>query len=135
VIQKMLNKFESARPFREDEAWLLFKIAAGAEAGGWSLLIIGISLKQFVLKGNNIPVLITGQLHGTIFLIYLVAAVGLFPSLGWSRRKAFFAALASVPPYGSLMFEQWAAHQRRRSKIRLHSRLAAYSLILNPVTS
>lgn len=122
----LLRKFEGLRPFTEREAWLLFRIAAIAEAGGWTLLISGIMLKQYVLHGNNIPVLIAGQIHGMIFLIYIVAAVVLYPSLGWSRQKAFVAGLASVPPYGSLLFEQWAAQRRRHSALKIYHTFMTY---------
>lgn len=125
-----------ARPFREEEAWLLFKIAAFAEAFGWTLLILGI-LSQRLWFHSNTPVLITGQLHGTIFLGYIAAALGLYPCLGWPRRQAFAAAVASVPPYGSLIFEQWAAYRRHRAKIRTHTRLITYrnlvEAIMNPI--
>lgn len=131
-MNTVIRKFESSRPFREEEAWLLFKIAAFAEAFGWTLLILGI-LSQRLWFHSNIPVLITGQLHGTIFLGYISAALGLYPSLGWPRRQAIAAAVASVPPYGSLIFEQWAAHQRHRAKIRIHTRLIAYRSLLVPI--
>jgi integral membrane protein len=133
-MKSVFLRFEAARPFREDEAWLLFKIAAFAEAFGWTMLIIGI-LSQRLLFHSNIPVLITGQLHGTIFLAYVVAALGLYPSLGWPRRRAVVAALASVPPYGSLLFEQWAAHQRQLCKIKTHSRLVTYRSLIEPAMS
>lgn len=126
----LLRKFEQAKPFTESEAWLLFRIAAISEACGWTLLIIGIGLKQYMLHGNNAPVLITGQLHGTIFLIYIVAALGLYPSLGWSRKRTMVAGLASIPPYGSLLFEQWAARSRRKSILETQYRVLAYVTIL-----
>jgi integral membrane protein len=126
----VLRKFEIARPFTDDEAWLLFRIAAIGEACGWTLLLLGILCKKFITPGNNIPVQITGQLHGTIFIIYIVAALGLYPSLGWSRKRAIIAGLMSVPPYGSLLFEQWAARQRYTSEIRSYSRILVYVILL-----
>lgn len=114
------------RPFTDDEAWTLFRLAAYAEAGGWTLLISGLGLKQYVLHGNNIPVLVAGQIHGTLFIIYIVACALLYPSLRWSRPGAMLAGLASVPPYGSLIFEWWAAHRRGQTALRHHSRLLLY---------
>lgn len=93
-------------------------MAAIGEAGGWTLLIIGILCKRFLTPGNNLPVLLAGQVHGMLFLIYLAAAAGLYPSLRWSRWRAILAILASVPPYGSLVFEQWAARQRRQTNLK-----------------
>lgn len=119
----MLDKYYRMKPFSETEAWTLFKLAAACEAVGWSLLITGIVLKQFI--GSSIPVLIAGQIHGMLFLIYVLAAIGLGPSLSWSLKKSLTAALFSIPPYGSLVYEFYAAHQRRRQDLKflLHNLL------------
>lgn len=94
---------------------MLFKIAAFAEAIGWTLLILGILISKYVTPGNNDAVFIAGNIHGTIYLAYFIAPLVLYPSLGWPRGKAVIAILAGIPPYGSLLFEQWAAHSRRRT--------------------
>ncbi len=130
---QLLRRLEHARPFTEHEAWTLFRVAALGEAVGWSLLITGIALKQFVLHGNNIPVLIAGQFHGTIFLLYVVAAISLYPSLGWSRWRAIVAGLASIPPFGSLIFEQWAAHVRHYQNFQNYRNLYAYHALLRTI--
>src|SRR5215467_8859093 len=104
-MRRLLRAFERNQVFREDEGWLLFRAAAIGEACGWSLLIIGIVCQRFILHGNPIPVQIAGQIHGMLFLAYAAAAIGLYPTLRWSRRRAVVALIASVPPYGSLLFE------------------------------
>jgi integral membrane protein len=126
---KFLRRFEAARPFTEAEAWLLFRIAAVAEACGWTLLITGIIMKRYLLQGNNVPVLIAGQIHGMLFFVYLVAAVGLYPSLGWPRLRGLFALAASVPPYGTLVFEQWAAHKRRAQGFKTYRHYLTYTAL------
>lgn len=126
---KLLGRFENARPFTEAEAWLLFRIAAIAEACGWTLLITGILLKRYLLHGNNVPVLIAGQIHGMLFFAYLVAALGLYPSLGWPRLRGLFALVFSVPPYGSLVFEQWAAHKRHSGGFKTYRHYLLYNVI------
>ncbi len=62
-----------------------------------------------------------------LFFSYALAAVGLYPSLGWSRRRASVALLASVPPYGSLLFEQWAFHVRQRAVFETYSRCVLFA--------
>ena len=109
-----LQRFEHNQLFTEREAWLLFRLAAFAETIGWTSLLCGLALKRFVLHGNNDPVLITGQIHGTIYLAYFVAPLLLYPSLYWSRWRAVIAVIAGIPPYGSLLFELWTSHERRR---------------------
>jgi len=111
-----LRKFERNQVLSEGDSWLLFRIAAIAEACGWTMLIAGIACERYLLPGNNITVLIAGKIHGMLFLLYALAAAGLYPTLHWSRKRAFVALVASVPPYGSLLFERWAHHVRRSSQ-------------------
>jgi integral membrane protein len=101
---------------------------------GWSLLISGILIQHFFTPSSNIPVLIAGQLHGTIFLIYLVAVILLYSSLRWSRKRTLIAGLASIPPYGSLVFEQWAAYKRRGEALKTYREVVAYALIIKGTT-
>lgn len=121
-----LQKFERNQVFSEADSWMLFRLAAIAEACGWTLLIAGIACQQYILPGNSLPVMIAGKIHGMLFLTYMLAAVGLYPTLRWSRKRAFVALLASVPPYGSLLFEQWASYMRQRSQFKTYQ----YCLVL-----
>lgn len=126
----LLRKFEAARPFTETEAWALFRLAAFAEAAGWTLLIAGILISHFVTPGNNEAVLIAGNIHGTIYLCYFVAPLVLYPSLGWSRWRSLSAILAGIPPYGSLLFELWAAHKRRAHGFKTYQQYLLYSALV-----
>jgi integral membrane protein len=131
AINKLLTKFESYQLFSEKDAWSLFRLAAICEACGWTMLITGILLKRYVTVGNNVPVLIAGQIHGMLFLSYIVAVVVLYANLGWSRKRMLVAGMASVPPYGSLIFEQWAAYKRRSKALKTYRRVYVYGLIIN----
>lgn len=111
-MKKILKNYKSFTPFTDSEAWLLFKLAAWGEAIGWTLLIIGIICQKII--HNNIPVLITGQFHGLLFLMYITAAIVLAPSMKWSLKRTLAAGLCAVPPYGSLAFELWEADRRRQ---------------------
>lgn len=126
----LLSHYKSLSPFSEDEAWLLFKLAAIGEACGWTILISGLAVKAFITPGSSIPVQIAGQIHGLLFLIYVSAAIGLAPSLGWSLKRTFIAGLCSVPPYGSLLFEIWAGHMRRKSNLANLAKLLGYKSLV-----
>lgn len=130
MINALLQQLEKTRPFTDNEAWTYFKIAAIGEAVGWSLLISGILFKYFVTPGNNTPVLIVGQLHGTLFLIYVAAVIVLYSSLRWSRKRTIIAGLASIPPYGSLVFEQWAAYKRRGDALKTYREITVRAIIV-----
>lgn len=126
----MPERYQRFRPFKEDEAWLLFKLAAYGETAGWTILISGLLIKHSLTPGSSIPVLIAGQIHGTLFLIYIAACIILAPSLGWSLRRTAAAGLFSVPPYGSLVFELWAAYKRQGRSLKIQIDFAAYRRLL-----
>jgi len=117
-----LEKVESVRPFTEAEAWWLFRAVAFAEAIGWTILIIGLLIRHYGLASHNIAVPIAGQIHGMIFLTYFGILLAVYSSLRWSRLQFLLALMAGVPPYGSLVFERWAAWRRHNSQTRLHFR-------------
>lgn len=114
MVLSLLRKLEATKPFTEQEAWSLFRLAALSEAFGWTLLISGILVEHFKLPLHRYAVPIAGQIHGLIFLAYFGILLATYTSLGWPRLKFVFAAAAGVPPYGTLVFELWAAHQRRK---------------------
>ncbi|MEJ0072868.1 MAG: DUF3817 domain-containing protein [Candidatus Saccharibacteria bacterium] len=128
-MHAVLRKYESLRPFTEAEGWMLFRLAAFAEAIGWTLLIAGILISRYITPGNNDAVFIAGNIHGTIYLCYFVAPLVLYPSLGWSRWKGLGAILAGIPPYGSLLFEQWAAHKRRAHGFKTYRHYLVYTAL------
>ncbi len=129
-MSHLLRKFETNKVFTEGEAWGLFRLAAIGEACGWGLLIVGIMAEHYT--GNRIPVEIAGQLHGMLFLLYALAA-GLYPSLKWSRWRALVALAASVPPFGSLLFEQWASQRRHAYDFRIYSRCTLLKVLCQEI--
>ena len=122
-MRSILAKYLQFKPFTNEEAWMLFKVAAIAEAVGWTILIIGIVVERYVLPGNQISVPLAGSIHGTIFMVYLVAVLVLSPSLSWRPTRIAAALICSVPPYGTLVFEQWAVRERETVKFKQFCRL------------
>jgi integral membrane protein len=127
----VLDKIESYKPFTEREAWGLFRIAALSEAAGWTILIAGILIDHFKLPLHNYAVPIAGQIHGMIFLAYFAILLATYTSLGWPRLKFVVAAAAGVPPYGTLVFELWAAHHRRQALGRTNRHALVRTLYFN----
>ena len=127
----IFQKFEQNKAFTESEAWGLFRLSAVGEACGWTLLISGIILRSIL--HNNDPVIVAGQIHGMLFFGYAIASLGLYPNLHWSRKKAFVALVASVPPYGSLLFEQWAAYVRGRTQLGAYRDYLLFQTVLQRI--
>ena len=125
-IRQHIAVYERNHAFSETEAWFLFRAAAFAEAVGWTLLITGICIEHFT--GSHAPVAVAGRIHGTLFFGYLVAAA-LYPNLGWGRWRALFALAASVPPYGSLIFELWARYQRDTKHAAIYHHYMTFTML------
>lgn len=126
IVSKSYRSYMSFKPFTEAEAWMLFRIAAIGEAVGWTLLIIGVLCRNLPVSWNEMPVQYAGHIHGILFLIYIVAVLVLSPSLGWSWFRILVAGACSVPPYGSLAYEQWSAQHRNLRSFKVLQKLLVY---------
>ncbi|WP_433264409.1 DUF3817 domain-containing protein [Actinosynnema sp. CS-041913] len=82
-----------------------FRLLALAEAVSWAGLLIGMFFK-YVLVNNEIGVKVFGPIHGVVFVGYVL--VTLMLAHRWDRRTTVWALLASIPPFGTIVFERWA---------------------------
>lgn len=82
----------------------LFRIAAIAEAVSWAGLLVGMYFK-WVVQSTEVGVKIFGPIHGIIVLAYLLAVLHGRRAFRWNIRTSLLAALASVPPFATLVFE------------------------------
>lgn len=89
-----------------------FRIVAVAEALSWLGLIIGMLFK-YVISDTETGVKIFGPIHGGIFVAYVVVSLLVRGPLRWDGKTLLLALAASVPPFGSLVFEQWASRTGR----------------------
>ena len=89
-----------------------FRAVAIAEAVSWAGLLIGMFLKYVVIE-HEIGVQLFGPVHGVVFLAYVLVTLATWGALRWSTGTGLLAVLASVPPFGSWIFERWAARRGR----------------------
>lgn len=87
-----------------------FRLAAVAEAVSWTGLLIGMVFKYLIVE-NEIGVQIFGPIHGALFILYLVSVLLTRPVAGWSAGATFVGLIASIPPFGTLLFERWAVRR------------------------
>lgn len=93
-----------------------FRLVAVAEALSWVGLLLGMFLKYVVDLGEGgVPVF--GAVHGAVFVGYLLLALWVARPLGWSPGTVALALVASVPPFGSVVFERWAARRGRMAEL------------------
>ncbi|HMS72656.1 MAG TPA: DUF3817 domain-containing protein [Baekduia sp.] len=94
--------------FSTEQLVRYFKIAAVVEAFTWAALLVGVYLKR-VSETTDVGVAIAGPIHGAAFLAYLAITWVTADRLGWSGGLKGLALVADVPPFGTVVFEQWAA--------------------------
>jgi integral membrane protein len=89
-----------------------FRAVAIAEAVSWAGLLIGMFFKYVVIE-HEVGVQVFGPVHGIIFMVYVAVTLVTWGALRWSTGTGVLAVLASVPPFGSWVFERWAARHGR----------------------
>ena len=100
--------------FSDKDAWMLFRLAAVTEAIGWTLLLAAILQKYLGVPWVEFTLPIAGSIHGVFFLVYFVFAIVTPRSMEWGWKKIIMALMLGNVPYGSLVFEQYVARQRRQ---------------------
>lgn len=101
--------------FAESEAWSLFKTMAILETIGWTMLLIGIAFKVNHWALADVAISVGGSVHGMIVLAYMLVVLFAHRSMGWSVWKFTVAELINAIPYAVLVFEIWAARQRKHA--------------------
>jgi integral membrane protein len=102
----------SQDPSRAVSAATAFRVAALAEALSWLGLLTGMFFKYAVDAGEE-GVHVFGPIHGTVFLVYLVVTVLTWRAQRWSLAVGLVALAASVPPFCTILFEEWARRTGR----------------------
>ncbi|MFD5829078.1 DUF3817 domain-containing protein [Lentzea sp. NPDC060358] len=89
-----------------------FRIFALAEAISWAGLLLGMFFKYVVVQ-NEIGVKIFGPIHGAVFVAFILVTLMARDPLKWDVRTLVIGLLSSIPPFGTVIFERWAAKTGR----------------------
>lgn len=90
-----------------------FSFVASFEALTWLGLLIGMAFKYLPADGSELGVKIFGPLHGAAFLLYVPVAAWTIYRLRWGFFTGAAAIVASLPPFGTFLFERWVARTGR----------------------
>ena len=107
----MSNLFDLSTPAKR------FRFVAFFEALTWLGLLLGMAFKYLPAEGNEIGVKIFGPLHGGAFLLYLPVCAWTIRKLRWGFFAGVLAILAGFPPFGTFLFEVWAARTGRMAEL------------------
>jgi integral membrane protein len=94
-----------------------FRFVAFLEAVTWLGLLVGMAFKYLPAEGNDVGVQVFGRLHGAAFLLYLPTCAVAIRKLRWGLGPGVLAMLASLPPFGTLFFENWARRTGRMAEL------------------
>lgn len=85
-----------------------FRLIALAEAVSWAGLLVGMYFKYLGSPRTEIGVKVFGPIHGGVFVAFVVAAVLVGIAHKWGAGTWILALLASIVPFGSVIFVIWA---------------------------
>ena len=99
-----------------------FRLLAVLEAISWAGLLIAMFFKWVVgaePTDLQLGVQVMGPIHGAVFLGYVLVSLLVARPLAWNSKTIFLALLASIPPFGSVIFERWAARRGELAELSL----------------
>ncbi|RIK06853.1 MAG: hypothetical protein DCC47_17165 [Acidobacteria bacterium] len=103
----MANFFDLSTPAKR------FRFVAILEAFTWAGLLVGMAFKY-----------IFGPLHGGVFVAFVLVALLTARALKWNLVTTGLALISSIPPFGTIVFEWWAARTGRLAELSTQARPA-----------
>ncbi|MGC0363208.1 integral membrane protein [Rhodococcus sp. 27YEA15] len=94
-----------------------FRFVAILEAFTWLGLLIGMAFKYIPDNGSEIGVKVFGPIHGVVFVAYVAVAILTAVKLRWSVITTLWALFASIPPFGTVVFEVWASRTGKMAEL------------------
>ena len=68
---------------------------------------------KYITDAGDLGVKVFGPIHGGIFVLYVALALVLSRLNRWGWGTAALALVCAVPPFATLVFEQWAVRTGR----------------------
>lgn len=84
-----------------------FRFIAVLEAITWLALLIAMFFKWVL--GHTEAVAVPGMVHGIVFVVFVIVSIITSVSLKWTPKITLLALISSIPPFGTIVFERWAA--------------------------
>ncbi len=82
-----------------------FRLTALAEGSSF-LVLLCIAMPMKYLMGMPRVVTVVGAIHGILFLLYVAQLAKLRTTHQWDNKFSFYAALASLLPFGPFVFDK-----------------------------
>lgn len=105
--------------FTDHEAWVVFRFFAFLEGGSWALLIFGIIYRNLGLPEGPSVVSFAGHIHGMVMAVYYIIVLVTARSMKWGGWHVLTALAAGIPPFGTIIFEQFMAYRRKKYPVKV----------------
>ncbi len=76
------------------------------------LLLLGIAMPIKYFAHDPVPVKIVGMIHGVLFTAFVVWVLLVGRTHGWPFKRYVLAAMASIVPFGTFVFDRTLRHDR-----------------------
>ena len=86
-----------------------FRFVAVAEAVTFLALLVATYVKY--AEDEPVGVQVLGPVHGLLFVVYVVMALGLRPQVGWTTRTTAIVLAGAVLPFGGFAVDRWLARR------------------------
>jgi integral membrane protein len=86
-----------------------FRYVALVEATTFLLLLAASVIKN--TGGTEIGVKVLGPIHGLLFIAYVVMALNLRESAGWTGKQTVWILIGAVLPFGGYVVDWWLARR------------------------
>lgn len=71
------------------------------------ILLLGVAMPLKYMAGMPKAVSVVGMAHGVLFIAYLYIVNECRQAFGWSYKTAALGAIASVLPFGPMVYDKW----------------------------
>lgn len=88
-----------------------FRYVALVEATTFLLLLVASVIKN--TGGSEIGVKVLGPIHGLLFIAYVVMALNLRESAGWTGKQTVWILIGAVLPFGGYVVDWWLARREQ----------------------
>ena len=80
------------------------------------LLLMGVAIPLKIVTHNKLWVTVFGSLHGSLFLLYIIAVLIGASAFRWRPLTLFLSFVAAVFPLGPFFFEAYLRGQEKQEK-------------------
>jgi integral membrane protein len=84
-----------------------FRYVALAEATSFLILLVFTVIKHSSESEGGVQVM--GPIHGMLFLAYVVIALAVARTAGWTAKQTFLVLVGAVLPFGGFVVDRWLA--------------------------